>query len=163
MSVEPITLLDLKPGDENDILDRVYTDRLRRTIADAKALAQSRGDASVDEVHFFLSIGDDGCAHATLATFDVCLQDLQNGLLAFLPAKQPPNPELEFGDPSERVIAGAKNFARSMSHTFLGDEHLLFALVEEPSPVSAVLRLRGVTSDTIRKQVFNLLGPTVSS
>lgn len=96
MPVEPISLLDLKPGDMNDAVDRVYTDRVRRTIGDARALARSRGDTAVDATHFFLSIGEDGCANAILAAEGISLRRIQDGLRVFLPEKTGPVAESSF-------------------------------------------------------------------
>ena len=50
-----------------------------------------------------------------------------------------------------------------MNHTFLGDEHLLFSLVETSSPVATLLRLRGLTSETVRQQILDLLGPAIKT
>jgi ATP-dependent Clp protease ATP-binding subunit ClpA len=163
MPVEPMHLLDMTPHDVNEILDRAYTDRLRRTIGDAKAFAQSRGDATVKAEHFFLSIGEDGCANAILAAEGISLRQLQDGFSVFLPDKTDPVAESRFDAASESLIACAKDFARWMNHRFLGDEHLLFALVDQSSPVSTLLRLRGLTSKTVRRQVLYLLGPGINS
>jgi ATP-dependent Clp protease ATP-binding subunit ClpA len=134
---------------------------MRRTIAGAKSLAEARGESSVGAAHFFLSIGDDGCANAVLAAAGVSLRDLQGGLLKFLPNKHAVCADSRFDEASQRLITSANDCARSMNHNFLGDEHLLFALAATSSPVSAVLELRGLTADVIRRHILDLLGPGI--
>ena len=58
----------------------------------------------------------------------------------------------------EIVFRCAKDFARSVHHDFLSDGHLVAALVEVDSQVSAFLKSHGLSAAAIRWEFLNLLG-----
>jgi len=70
---------------------------------------------------------------------------------------------IELAPGTEKVLHLAIEEARKMGHHYIGTEHLLLGLVEQPEGVGvAVLRRLGITPEQVRRQTRRLLqeGPT---
>lgn len=141
------------PSDELP-LDR-YTDRLRKVLSDAKALADGRRSSSVGPEHLFLSISQPGCANEILGMLGYSLNDLQVQFdQCFAGSDADHGLEPPYTDVSVEVF----DYAKSLKHDFLGDEHLLAALVEIESPVAAFLQSHGLSTGSVEQAVLKLLG-----
>ena len=65
----------------------------------------------------------------------------------------------KFTQRAEGVLLGALSFARELGHSYIGSEHLLYALaVEKDSISSRILNARGVTDQKIRQGVTDYMG-----
>ena len=63
-----------------------------------------------------------------------------------------------FTDEARRVVVLAQDHARRLHHWYIGCEHLLLAIVAEPSPASAVLNEHGVTRERVEEQIIRIIG-----
>lgn len=62
---------------------------------------------------------------------------------------------------SKRVIERAINQSRSLGHNYIGTEHLLLGLTEEPEGIAhQVLATLGITTDRVRQEVVDLVHGT---
>ena len=53
--------------------------------------------------------------------------------------------ELPLSEPSKRVLLLAENEANRLGHKRIGTEHILFAILQEQSPISLMLKSRGIS------------------
>jgi ATP-dependent Clp protease ATP-binding subunit ClpC len=64
-----------------------------------------------------------------------------------------------FTDRARRVVVQAQEEARSLSHNFIGTEHILLGLIREGEGVGAkALESLGISLDTVRQQVEEIIG-----
>ena len=64
-----------------------------------------------------------------------------------------------FTEKAESVIAGAREYASEMGHTYIGSEHLLLALIaERDCAASRLLESRGVTASETKNMILNVSG-----
>jgi ATP-dependent Clp protease ATP-binding subunit ClpC len=62
------------------------------------------------------------------------------------------------------VLARAHEEARGLRHSYIGTEHILLALLNQPDWVSRrLLKARGVTHDTVRARVVRMMGTGVGA
>lgn len=61
----------------------------------------------------------------------------------------------------ERIIEHAMREARALRHNYVGTEHLLLGLLDEPENAAAkLLAAHGLKNDDVRREVLDMLGPT---
>jgi ATP-dependent Clp protease ATP-binding subunit ClpA len=64
-----------------------------------------------------------------------------------------------FTDSARDCVTRAQEEARGLSHGYIGTEHLLIALADDPHGVAGhVLRELGATADTVRADVVRIVG-----
>lgn len=64
-----------------------------------------------------------------------------------------------FSDSSKQLIDSAISFARSVGHTYIGSEHILFALLREKGSIcERMLSERGLSAQKIRLQIISKSG-----
>jgi ATP-dependent Clp protease ATP-binding subunit ClpC len=64
-----------------------------------------------------------------------------------------------FTDRARRVIVDAQNEARSLSHNYIGPEHLLLGLINEGDGVGAkALEAMQISTDTVRGRIEDIIG-----
>ncbi|MDD2269778.1 MAG: ATP-dependent Clp protease ATP-binding subunit [Eubacteriales bacterium] len=69
-----------------------------------------------------------------------------------------------FTENAKKVLENSLNNARNLGHTYVGSEHLLLGILDEPSSTaSKLLTERGVTYEKIRVRVVKLVGSGSSS
>jgi ATP-dependent Clp protease ATP-binding subunit ClpC len=65
-------------------------------------------------------------------------------------------------EPARQVLARAQEEARSLRHSYIGTEHILLALLDQPDCLlRSLLEARGVTHDAVRAKVVRMMGTGV--
>jgi len=63
-----------------------------------------------------------------------------------------------------RVIEGGIKLASELGHTYVGSEHLLFAVADEPgSKAAMLLKKAGASKDSICEEIINMIGQGMQS
>ena len=69
-----------------------------------------------------------------------------------------------FTDRARRVVVLAQEEARMLNHNYIGTEHLLLGLVHEGEGIAArALESLGITLNSVREQVQDIIGPGVNA
>lgn len=143
---------------------RQLTDRLRRVIARAEALAHQDGGRQVTVGHL-----DEALRHEEHSMALRILQGLGVGreVLAASPrasrvAAGAEEAEAEvgkvpFAPEAKGVIERAAAEAAALGHQYVGTEHLLLALAQVAGPLQDLLARQGVTSARIREALRRLI------
>lgn len=61
---------------------------------------------------------------------------------------------------TKQVLSSAQDEARRLNHPYIGQEHILLALLKHEGPVARILAEFGVTADKVEFQVLLLIGGT---
>jgi len=80
----------------------------------------------------------------------------------FVPRDEPFDlgPFSRFTDRARRVVVASQRIARSAGHDYIGTEHLVLALLEEPDGLAArALAEQGITPEQVRAAMKVVLGP----
>lgn len=166
-----------------------FTDRARKVISLADQERQRSGSAHLTPEHLLMGLMLEGrgvAAHA-LGRMEPDLQALKAALAANIAADVAAQPPVEAKvapppsawrrimatlhacmPPGKRplaadtkcVIEHAMRESRALGHNYVGDEHLLLGLLDEPDSAAVKLLLNhGLKSDDIRREVLDILGP----
>lgn len=149
--------------------------------------AQRCGSALLASQHLLLGLvkEDDGVAAHALRRLHQDFDALEAALIASIPAEVPMQRAEEITeDPprnammrairtvrkwatsnklpqtaeTNRIVEHAMGEARALRHNYVGTEHLLLGLLDEPQCAAAkVLLAQGLNRDEIRQELFNLL------
>jgi ATP-dependent Clp protease ATP-binding subunit ClpA len=141
-----------------------FTDRARKVMQLANQEAQRFRHEYIGTEHILLGLVHEGAGVAAnvLKNLDIDLQRIrreveeivQRGPDSIYMGKLPHTPR------AKKVVEYAIDEARSLTHHYVGTEHLLLGLVREQEGVGAqVLMNMGLRLDLIREEVLRLLGP----
>ncbi len=138
-----------------------FTEHARHVIELAKQEAQRFGNEFVGTEHLLWGLAKEnhGIAAATLEHFNVNLKPLRKDVEALLNSR--PHVEVVEKLPQSQEVKDAINHAveeaRLMHHNFVGTEHILLGLLQDPETVaSQVLTNLGLKLDTARDTVRDL-------
>ena len=139
------------------------TERAQAALAEAVRLAADRSNQRVEPEHLLLAL-----LGQREGLIDPLITSAGAGIDAVRAAAEQAVdrcPQVRGGDVQqqlspafERVIRRAGQEAERMTDEFISTEHLLLALVIEPSPARDALRAGGVTEDAIRDGLARLRG-----
>ncbi len=139
------------------------TERAQAALADAVRLAADRSNQRVEPEHLLLAL-----LGQREGLIDPLITSAGAGIDAVRAAAEQAVdrcPQVRGGDVQqqlspafERVIRRAGQEAERLTDEFISTEHLLLALVIEPSPARDALRAGGVTEDAIRDGLARLRG-----
>jgi ATP-dependent Clp protease ATP-binding subunit ClpA len=140
-----------------------FTDRARKVMQLANQEAQRRNHEYIGTEHILLGLIQEGAGVAAnvLKNLDIdfrkiCLEVekiVQSGPEDARKGKLPQTPR------AKQVVEYAIEESRSLSHNYVGTEHLLLGLLREQEGVAAqVLMNLGIRLETIREEVLALLG-----
>jgi ATP-dependent Clp protease ATP-binding subunit ClpC len=141
-----------------------FTDRARKVMQLANQEAQRFNHEYVGTEHILLGLVKEssGVAARILANLDIDLRKIRlevekivhSGEAMVTMGKLPITPR------AKRVLDLAIEEARTLTHNFVGTEHLLLGLTREQEGVAAQVLLNlGVTVENVRAQVLGLLVP----
>lgn len=142
------------------------TTRAHEVFALAHDLADRRGDEAPTSVHFALGLLQEGRSIAVhlLHARGVPLEALTRGLEAELPAPAVPRalPDArEWTPEDEQFVAQAVREARDLGTEYYGCEHLLLALLRDPTEAPArVLARHGVGFADMRAEILGVIRPS---
>lgn len=144
-----------------------FTERARRSIVLAQEEAQRLGNNYIGTEHLLLGIISEGesVAAKVLENLGISLEKVRSEVESIVgKGNQPTSQEMVFTPRAKRVIELAFEEARTLTHNYIGTEHLLLGLVREGEGVAArVLANLGVDPQKIRGQITQLLGVESSS
>src|ERR1700691_524388 len=150
-----------------DMFER-FTDRARKVMALANQEAQRFNHEYIGTEHILLGLVKEGSGVGAnvLKNLDVDLRKVRleveklvkSGPDMVTMGKLPQTPR------AKKVIEYAIEEARTLSHNYVGTEHLLLGLIREHDGVAAqVLRNLGLKLEEVREEVLNILGAGVES
>jgi ATP-dependent Clp protease ATP-binding subunit ClpC len=137
------------------------TGRARRVMALAEQEGRRRGAATVEPEHVLLGLAQegDGLAANVLRSLGASAERLSQELPAQQSALDCGTEPLPWSAGTEKVVAQALAELLPLDHHYVGTEHLVLAVVQaSPGPVSDVLARLGVAAESVRSEVYNILG-----
>ena len=141
-----------------------FTDRARKIVALANQEAKRLNRDYIDTEHVLLGLIKEGSgvganalkdAGVDLRTLRIDVEKLlQSGIPHETPDKLPQMPQFK------KVLEYSISAAHGMNHRYVGSEHILLGLIQEPDGIAGnVLRNQGLNFELLRKQVLHLLQP----
>jgi ATP-dependent Clp protease ATP-binding subunit ClpC len=136
-----------------------YTERARRVLFFARYEASILGSTSIEPTHLLLGLLREpkGVAGEMLLTGGV-LDEIRDELKGHIitPAMIPTSVEIPFSASTKRMLAAASEEAIQFSHSWIGTEHLLLAILREDSLAHDILFGRGLRLETARERVAQI-------
>lgn len=128
--------------------------RARRVVYDSFAEAHNRRAKAIEPEHLALAIlRDDAVAarffpppNAEVARAAISARYSELGTGAS-------SGDLPLSRSVSRIFKRAAKCAQEMNHAYAGPEHVLLALLEEKTPVAALLRDTGISADIVRTAI----------
>ena len=144
-----------------------FTERARKVIILAREEAIRLGHNFVGTEHLLLGLirEGDGLAVAILKKLNVSVSALKAEIekIVAVGTEFSPAGEIPFTPQAKKVLEYAISEARSLSHNYIGTEHLLLGLIREGEGIaSLVLRDFGVSVAAAKTQAQELLGEQTS-
>ena len=140
-----------------------FTDRARRVVVLAQEEACLLNHNYIGTEHLLLGMVKEGEGIAARALlFDL---DVLRGAVEEIIGRGTASPRgsIPFTPRAKGVIERALREALEFGHNYIGNEHLLLALLSEGEGVGAQIIVgQGGELDTIRKRVIDLIGQTVT-
>ena len=139
------------------------TERAQAALADAVRFAAEREHQLVEPQHLLLALlgQRDGLIDPLITSAGASVDVVRSGTeqaVARCPQVRGGNVEQRLSPAFERVVRRAGQEAERLTDEFISTEHLLLALVIEPSPARDALRAGGVTEEAIRNGLTHLRG-----
>ena len=141
-----------------------FTDRVRKVLQMARDEALRLHHDSVRTEHILLAVirEGEGVAMAVLSNLNVDTTAMSRDVEAAMMkgrAARSMDLEVPYTSGAKKVLELAMSEAHEMSHSYVGSEHLLLALLREEKGIAAQLLNRaGVTLELARAEVLRLLG-----
>lgn len=139
-----------------------FTDRARKVLQLASQEAMRLGHDHVGTEHLLLGIVKEssGLAAIVMEQFRVNLSQVRQQVEKLTHGPSPATTsKLRQTDRYTRVIQHATDEANALSHNYVGTEHLLLGLLQEPEGTATrVLNGLNLKLEDVRNAVLNLLG-----
>lgn len=142
------------------------TDRTIKIINDSAALATSHQHAQVQPIHMLAAMtnnDDDGTPSYLHTVVDKARYDWQpleraiNKALVRLPAQNPAPPQPEVSHQASAVIQNASKIRTKQKDTYIGQDHILLALLEDSS-IQGVLKGMSIDPNALTNQIQAIRG-----
>jgi ATP-dependent Clp protease ATP-binding subunit ClpC len=149
---------EVEPPGHSVGLSGRFTDRLRKIVRFAKQAAGT--DSLVRPEHLLWGLLREGSGVATFILRDLGadVERMRSEIEAFVgePASKPE--DTLFSTEAKQVIDRSAEEARQLDHEYIGSEHLLLALLHEPSGIVALIMQRHRTSyDQVRAKLVAIM------
>ena len=152
--------VDAADFQNKDLFGR-FTARARQVVLNAEKNARRLRHGSIDTEHLLLGLTDEDQAIAlealTALGFDIATvrqrveQRISTGDAA-------PAGHIPFAAPAKRVLELTLREALKLGHNYIGTEHIILALLEEPTGIAGqVLRDLGVEYEQLREKEIELI------
>jgi len=141
-----------------------FTERARKVMSFARLEAQRFHHDYVGTEHILLALVKEGTgvASVVLKKMGVELKEIRAEIEKVVergPEPVPANQQLPYTPRAKRVLELALEEARSLSHHYIGTEHLLLGLLREQEGIAAqVLVNLGLKLEEVRDEIHNFLG-----
>ena len=149
--------------------DLHLSERVRKAVERANDEAVRRHHQYVGTAHLLMALVDsgEGVASEVLRNFGVRPQELRKRLDIVLEQGHFPEGvglDRAMTTKCRRSFAYAEQEARSLGHSYIGTEHMLLGMLNEPASVAAqVLIEAGITEEAARQEALKLLGRPVQN
>ncbi len=152
------------------MLPQNFTTKSQEALALAHQLAKKHGQQALEPVHLALALleQEGSVVPSIFKKLQADVADLIGefySLLQKIPkvssSMQGSSEQIFFGQDFARVLVQAEKAAGYFKDEYISTEHLLLALVDYPSEVSAILNHHGITTDTILKALKDVRGSAV--
>jgi len=138
-----------------------FTDSARRVIWHSQQLASELNHERIGSEHLLVGLLMEpaGVAAKALAGADVSLDRARQGLLDLVrPGERVPKGHIPFSQDAKKVLELSLRQALRLDHNFIGTEHVLLALLDDPTCTGArVLMHCGVQLPRLRETVSELV------
>jgi ATP-dependent Clp protease ATP-binding subunit ClpA len=162
-SIRETARLDLDEADPTAQLER-FTKKARAAVDGAIRTARQSDQKVVTTRHLLVTmLGESGnLAVQALRSMEIEPDDVLADLAARAATTEPPAAEgrtgLLLSGPTAAALKGALDEAISMAHNYIGCEHLLLGLINEPDGLAGeVLRSRGAEPRLVKRTLRALL------
>jgi len=145
------------------MVNGMFTDRVKKVMQIAREEAVRLGNDYVGTEHLLLGLvkEGDGVAIAVLRSMGIDLEDLSANIekaITSTGGMMTIGQMLPFTPRAKKVLEIAANEARSMSHKYIGTEHLLLALMKDTeSTASNALGSAGLEYDRVKDEISRVL------
>jgi ATP-dependent Clp protease ATP-binding subunit ClpB len=152
------------------MLPQNFTTKSQEALALAHQLAIKNGQEALEPVHLVLALleQEGSVVPSIFKKLQADAADLTGEFYALLQkipkvssTVQGSPGQIFFGQDFARVLVQAEKAAGYFKDEYISTEHLLLALVDYPSEVSAILNHHGVTTDSILKALKDVRGNAV--
>jgi len=143
----------------SDNLDR-FTRLAQRALARAQQEAQEMNHPYVGTEHLLLGmlLETEGIASRVLTELGLTVKDTRRGVEQIVGRGETPVTHLDLGEQAKRVLRLAVSEARRFGHRYIGTEHILLGLVEEPDTMAvAVLKHLNVSREVVRRKIVSAI------
>jgi len=141
-----------------------FTDRVRRVLHLAREEAARLHHEYVGTEHILLGLirEGEGVAATVLTNLNVDLEEISRRIEETVKkgtAAGSAGPDLPYTSRAKKILEFAMSEARELNHRYVGTEHLLLGVLREEKGIGAqVLTDAGVTLETARSEVLQVLG-----
>ena len=145
------------------MINGMFTDRVKKVMQIAREEAVRLGNDYVGTEHLLLGLikEGDGVAVAVLRSMGIDLDELAANIekaITSTGGMMTIGQMLPFTPRAKKVLEIAANEARSMSHKYIGTEHLLLALMKDTeSTASNALASSGLEYDRVKEEISRVL------
>ncbi len=143
----------------SDNLDR-FTRLAQRALARAQQEAQQMNHAYVGTEHLLLGVllETEGIASRVLTELGLTAKDTRRTVENTVGRGDRPVSHLDLGEQAKRVLRLAVSEARRFGHRYIGTEHILLGLVEEPDTMAiSVLKHLNVSREVVRRKIISAI------
>jgi ATP-dependent Clp protease ATP-binding subunit ClpC len=144
-------------------MNGMFTDRVKKVMQIAREESVRLGNDYVGTEHLLLGLikEGDGVAVAVMRGMGVDLEDVTANIektITSVGGMMMVGQMLPFTPRAKKVLEIAANEARSMSHKYIGTEHLLLALMKDIESAAAnALAAAGLEYDRVREEIGHVL------
>jgi ATP-dependent Clp protease ATP-binding subunit ClpC len=133
-------------------ITQLLTERARELVNTAARRAAETGSSDLDTDHLLWAMTEDDAIRQLISRAGADVTQLRT-LLEQQPARGEPHSEQPSLTPAaKRALLDAHQISRALGSTYIGPEHLLFALALNPdSPGGRILRALNVTPETLQQ------------
>ena len=140
-----------------------FTERVRKVLAMAREEAVRLNHEYVGTEHILLGLirEGEGVAAAVLQNLQIDLDEVQESIEKHVKKGIRANvgPDLPYTTRAKKILELAMENAATLSHDYVGTEHLLLGLVQEERGIAAqVLISLGADLASVRRETLRLLG-----
>src|SRR5262245_38742180 len=136
-----------------------YTEPARRMLFFARYEASQLGSVAIEPTHLLLGLlreptGVTGEVLLTAGSLDEIREELKGHIIT--QKMIPTSVEIPFATTTKRLLTAAMEEADRLSHSWIGTEHLLLAILADDSLSAHILFGRGLRLDTARERVAKI-------
>jgi ATP-dependent Clp protease ATP-binding subunit ClpA len=134
-----------------------FTASARRAVVLSQGEARTLKQDHLGPYHLLLGAltAEDGTAGAVLASLGVEPAHVRQWAVErFGCAEDEPAGHIRFSDDAKKALEHSLRESRALEHNYIGTEHIVLGLAEEPEMFSAI----GVRADAVRDAIMKRLG-----